>query len=300
MQTIANGTSAMKCKSSHSSTAFPAAGGRSCIRPNARLPPQRVTRYTSAAGNQIHLHARSPRSLLLAVNGLLSQILARIGECFQVPDGEQQPAPVVSDCEAKCTCVQPTSLLAITGQENEIGEIQDVSPTVETEFADGVYQPREEETARRTDTSCSPGVHPGSAQEILPVLQQIERNLEAIKQRIHLCPVENLPAAPPDGENNIDLAEGQPTTVYSLEKIVTPISTLRLTARSRGLPGFLRPNSQPAALAAVPAAVEHEDLTHGAVETAIGNEDDQTRGLIHEEIGRVLAAALGSLPQKRT
>lgn len=135
---------------------------------NAVVYPAECTR-ASAAGDQIHLHVRHTNSLHYAVRDLLGQINTRIGECFSVMDGKQ--TPVVQEFEAKCTCVQRTSFLAVAAQGGGVTEVQDVVSSAETESVFRVDEAREAETADISNSPSSPRVQTGSAQDIDPATE---------------------------------------------------------------------------------------------------------------------------------
>lgn len=244
----------------------------------------------SAAGAQIHLHARAWGSYM-ALDALLTKILGLIGECFSFPGGEE--VPILLECGAKCSCAQGMSLVAVAGEGGKVAEVQDVVP------ADRVDQPGEKGTADITDISRSPGFQAGSEKHITPVVQEIEGTPEVIEQPMHSCPAESSPAPSAVGGNSIDSGEGYPgTTAHSPATVVPPINILTPTAQSSNLPVAPQSNTDPAepdAEVPIPASFRGEDSTQGTATTEIRNEDDHTRVLIREEIGRVLDMASGSL-----
>lgn len=212
------------------------------------------------------------------VYALLNQVHVLIGECFRITgDIPQQQAPIVAEYEAKCSCVQRTSLFAVAERGSQV---EDVVPGIESESAGG-----NKAEAGHVTNDCSLDFQAGSAQNITP---------DSPEQRTH---------APPEIKNT-NIGEGQPSATADSPGQHAPSSSELIPAvKSTHLPGTPEPDTNPTEpdpLDPMPASLLDNNLIDRALMTPMPNQDDHTRDLIREEISRVLAVAFESVPQDET
>lgn len=191
--------------------------------------------------------------------------------CDGVPRG-------VVEAEAKCACVPRTALGVLAGQGSECAGVLRGVWSADSEPAD-------QQTVDIPDVSCSLGVQTASAEEIAPVLQEVESTPETTKQQKHIPAAETSPVS---GVPNSDLCETQPSTTA---QPTPPPDEQILMAKPSKQPGAPEPATKPDD-APMSASPRGEDLIRGERMTL---RDNHTRELIHEVIGRVLAAAMGTL-----
>lgn len=243
----------------------------------------------SAVGRDIHLHAGAADPYH-ALSAVLRDIRTRIASCFRV--GDANAAPVLLECEPPCRCLQSTVSLVMVREGSE-GE---GSPPLEN---------------NRNITSGS-GNSGSRAQDILPVIQKIQLTLEVMEQRLRHCPVETA-------LHPMDLRAGQTdAAVRRPVQVVTPTADrTRIGESSVVLEDsehetkpcvpelFLVPQSSASMSAShnsgevtsQPRMTQSDSSTgkFGKPKTGLDEADEHIRDLIREEIGRVMAGAMGSL-----
>lgn len=121
-----------------------------------------------------------------------------IGHIFKTREGNKPP--VIKAYEERCGCQQGPASPTVTDYEAKVQDLATRLQALENKSPAGTAQLNDRDTAGRPS---SPSAEASSAQEIWPMLQKIERRLEAIEQRMHHCPAENTTTATTDDGENI-------------------------------------------------------------------------------------------------
>lgn len=264
--------------------------------------PAQSTRVSASEGrgnSAIHLYGCSKKSLYDALEGVQWQTERSIGKSFQMGDGNG--SVIADDSKAHCICRPPAPSPPVAEQESKIRDLEARLQRVEKDLIE-IAAPIEGSSYNvdNPDQPCSA--------EIGPMLQRIERTLEAVEQRLDSCRVET-----PANTSLADSSHQHPTnpvpdSLLSTPKLVsygiqqdseTEIPTLdlimgqqpRSTALSSHLGGDFDGSNSGTAITPTATTTERSTTPRTGPDEAA----ELNRDLMREEINRALAGVMVSL-----